>query len=186
MFPRWLSLLFMLVLGYMIYAAGQAAHTPAIPAPLAIPAITEENYPALAHTIDIERWKRALNPDYAAKMNCSVDAAKKRGALAMKTVRDVEGSGAGAVCGESILLMLTIWYDDGGKAFDKKLTLSLGARDLASGLDAGLVGIKTGETRTLILPPHALTRRKDSNAPAAAIAALPASRLAVVTAQRLK
>ena len=70
MFPRWLSWMFLLTMGYVILEASQGGN-PVAPAPTTVvPPVTRENYPALAETTDLERWKRKLNPDYAATTDC--------------------------------------------------------------------------------------------------------------------
>ena len=186
MFPRWLSWMFLLTMGYVIFSASQGGN-PVAPAPTTVvPAVTRENYPALAETTDLERWKRKLNPDYAATTNCSLDDLTPPNDRRVKVVIDGYGSGARAACGEAIRIHLTIWGADGTAAYAEEIPLHLGARELAAGLDYGLLGIAFGESRSLIIPPYALVRTKESKAPAAALKALPTTRVANVTAERLE
>ncbi len=67
MLKRLLSWLF---LAALLYYAASAVQSPAPMVPLTTeaeaPLTTAEKYPALRKATDIERWKRALNPDYAA------------------------------------------------------------------------------------------------------------------------
>jgi hypothetical protein len=185
MFPRWLSWTILAALGYVIYSASQQA-APVRPAALvAIPAITQESYPALAQATDIEQWKRRLNPDYAAKNNCSLDAVADKTTLTMKVTEDAVGEGDAARCGETITVDITIWNAQGAIAFNGTLPLALGSRQLAAGLDAGLVGIKTGGVRSFLLPPSALVRTvKNIHPNAAAVKALPSNKTAIVTVKR--
>jgi FKBP-type peptidyl-prolyl cis-trans isomerase (trigger factor) len=96
------------------------------------------------------------------------------------------GEGAGAACGDIITIHLTVWNAAGGKAYDGELPLAIGSRELAAGLDAGLIGIRPGGERTLMLPPSALVRGKATKVPAAALKALPQGKLAVVSVKRVE
>lgn len=185
MFPRWLSWMFLLTMGYVIIEASQGSN-PVAPAPTTVvPPVTRESYPALAETTDLERWKRKLNPDYAATTNCSLDGLTPKNGLNVKVVIDEYGTGKRAACGEAIRIHLTVWGADGKAAYAEEITFNLGARELAAGLDYGLLGIAVGESRSLIISPYALIRTKESKAPAAALKALPATRVANVTVKRL-
>jgi hypothetical protein len=185
MFPRWISWMLLVVMGYVIYSAS-LVHSPMQPSnPVVVP-ITETNYPALAEMTDIERWKRKLNPDYAATMNCTLDKPATDDGLAFNVMENAPGEGAGASCGETITIHLTVWGSSGDKAFDGTLPLALGSRELASGLDAGLLGMKPGGVRMLVLPPYAVVRGKPAKGHAAALKALPSGKLAVVTVKRIK
>lgn len=188
---RWISWLFFAVMLYMIYAASASLHhqAPLSPAPdTSAPVVDAQTYPALAAATDVEAWKRKLNPDYAAAINCSNDAPKTDVTLGLKVMEEVAGDGAGATCGEAILLQLTVWNAASGKAYDGKLSLVLGAREVAAGLDVGLLGIKPGGVRTLVVPPALLRRRADTKVPAALLRALPAvkaPKMLVVTVKRI-
>lgn len=186
--PRWINWVFIAVMLYMIYAASQTSHAPQPVSPVSIPepSHAEESRAAIAETFDAERWKRVINPDYAATMNCSIDKPKASNTLAPKIVQDVMGEGAEAACGEIITIHLTVWNTNGGKAYDSELPLALGSRELASGLDAGLLGLKPGGVRTLILPPHALVRNKVEKPYVEALKALSKDKLAIITVKRVK
>ena len=185
MFPRWLSWLVFLALGYVVFSATRV-NAPVQPAKPVVPAITQQNYPALANAMDMERWKRSIDPDYAAKMNCTLDRPKDAHALIFNVTETVAGDGAAAVCGEAITIHLTVWGANGEKAYDGEMPLALGSRELAAGLDTGLPGMKPGAERLLVLPPYALVRNARTKANAAALKALPANKLAVVTVRRVK
>ncbi|MES2984359.1 MAG: FKBP-type peptidyl-prolyl cis-trans isomerase [Pseudomonadota bacterium] len=167
----------------MIYSATQSPVTVHPQAPLAV---SEKTYPVLAETTDMERWKRAIDPDYAARMNCSLDTPRTPTGIAFKVVEDAPGAGDGAACGSPVTVQLTVWNATGGKAYDGPVTLNLGSRDVASGFDYGLLGIKPGGVRTLILPPSAMSRAKATKVDKALLAALPVTKLAVVSVTRLK
>ena len=185
MFPRWLSWLIFLVLGYLVYSA-TATNTPMQPAKPIVPAITQENYPALAEATDVERWKRTINPDYAARMNCTLDTPKDKQALLASVTENVSGDGTGAVCGDDLSIHLVVWGANGAKTYEADLPLALGSRELGAGFDHGLLGMKPGAERMLVLPPYALVRNAKTKANAAALKALPAGKLAVVTVKRTK
>ncbi|MDX2095605.1 MAG: hypothetical protein SFW64_06685 [Alphaproteobacteria bacterium] len=189
MFPRWLSWMFLLALGYVIFSASEVGRTTTPPAAVTgsvVPPITKESYPALAEMTDIERWKRRLNPASLQHNPCAFDNAAAPTGLGLKVMVDATGQGAGATCGARIRVQLTIWSPSGGVAYAGELPLVLGARTLAAGLDVGLLGITKGEQRSLVIPPYALTRTKDAATPAAALKALPANRTAYVSVTRLE
>lgn len=182
MSTRWLSWLIILTMLYLIYQARPMS----APVPRAIPAITHEKYPALAEATDVEGWKRKLNPDYAARMNCTLDAPKTAQGIEFKIIEDASGEGVGAVCGENITIELTIWSATGQKSYRAAMPLALGSRQIAAGLDYGLLGIKPGGQRTFILPEYALTRGKEDKPYASARKAIPEGKLALVTVKRQK
>lgn len=80
---------------YMIYAASATQRAGQALAPLAVPIITTETYPALAETADIESWKRKLSPDYAAKVNCTREASAGMADRAFKVIDDTQRRGGG-------------------------------------------------------------------------------------------
>jgi hypothetical protein len=60
MFPRWLSWMFLLTMGYVIFSASQGSQPVVQPSTSVAPPITKESYPALAKATDLEGWKRKL------------------------------------------------------------------------------------------------------------------------------
>jgi hypothetical protein len=185
MFPRWLSWLFLFALGYILYSASQIS-APKDPAPGAIPAITQTDYPALAEITDVERWKRKLNPEYAATMNCTIDTPKAHKGLEFTVTQITAGEGVGAACGDTITIALTIWNASGKAGYKAQLPLALGSRQLASGLDFGLLGITVGGERRFVLPPYALMRGTAPKQLDAARKALPADKVATISVKRVK
>ncbi|MBI2056095.1 MAG: FKBP-type peptidyl-prolyl cis-trans isomerase [Candidatus Sungbacteria bacterium] len=70
-----------------------------------------------------------------------------------------EGAGEGAKKGDTITVNYTGMFLD-GKVFDSSIprgqpfVFNLGAGDVIQGWDAGLVGMKLGEKRKLVIPPE--------------------------------
>ncbi len=186
MFPRWLSWLFLLLMGYVIFSASQLGSGPVTPTASIIPAVTAHDYPTLSETMDLERWKRKLNPDYAATTNCSLDEKPSADSIELRVVEQKPGVGDeatdGAKCGDVIGIRLSVW--SGGKPYHEELTLALGSRQVAAGLDVGLLGLLPDGERLLVMPPYALVRTKSATGFAATRAAMPPDRLAVVTVTR--
>ena len=187
MFPRWLSLAFFLMLVYIAYSASQTVAPLPVNSPKIIsPAITAEDYPALVEITDVEGWKRKLNPDYAAVMNCTLDKLAEKNGLMFSAVEQLAGEGAGVQCGEKITVALTVWNAAGAQAFEGEVVLALGSRQVASGLDFGLLGMKVGGERMLTLPPYALTRGKMSSGHDAVCTALKLDAVSLVRVVRIK
>ena len=169
MFPRWLS---WLMVGICAYLLLQQTHMPHDMQPAPVKAVaektpdteTKEIGPSLAAATDAERWKRAINPDYAAKANCTLaatlDAAPQ---LSWRMTEDAVGAGDAASCTQTIHIKLTVWNAQGRMGHTQTLPVTLGAHAVASGLDAALVGIRIGGIRTVVLAPEALKR--DPKAP---------------------
>ena len=186
MFPRWISWMLLVVMGYVVFSASQVSAPVQTTKPVVVP-ITAEEYPALAEATDLERWKRKLNPDYAATMHCSLDAPARKRSLGLQIIESREGAGAPAACGDAIKIHLVVWGADGAEAFAGDVRLALGSRQLAAGLDVGLLGMKPGSVRTLVLPPVALVRAATGeDGKKAAREALPTDSLTVVTVTRLE
>jgi hypothetical protein len=185
MFPRWLGWLFIAVIAYLIYLATQNTPQLAADKPNPIPAITEQTYPALAKATNVEKWKRALDPDYAAKYQCLAPAGGE--GLGLKIIDETMGEGDKANCSEPISVQLTVWGSNGKKAYEGELNMVIGTRAIAAGLDVGVVGMRVGGSRTLVIPPTLMDRAKDAPKPATALLhALPKGKLAVVTVKRIE
>jgi len=187
MLPRWLSFAFLLMVLYIAYSASQTG----VPLPVTgqkiiSPTITAEDYPALVEITDVEGWKRKLNPDYAAVMNCTLEKPAKKNSLVFNAVEQLAGEGVGAQCGEKITVALTVWNAAGAQAFEGEVVLALGSRQVASGLDFGLLGMKLGGERLLTLPPYALTRGASVTGHDAVRNALPLETVSVVRVVRIK
>jgi hypothetical protein len=182
MFPRWLSWLFVAFIVYLLYLGARAPHEAAAPVSTQVVSLPRPS-PTLAATFDPERWKRTINPDYAAKTTCD-GAEKFTGGPGLKILEDRSGVGKPASCGDTIAVQLTVWNAQGAKAYDGAFDLPLGAQALAAGLDGALVGIRPGGTRTVLLPPGALAHAKKTTVPKAALAAFAQKRMVVVTVTR--
>lgn len=185
MLPRWLSWVVLGFLGYLIVLGTNTPHEqPTSQSTTPVEAAKERALPALSETLDIERWKRALNPAYAKQVDCELPA-QPEGMLPMSVTQEAGGDGAGASCGDTVRIALTVWDRNGKPAYQSKFELLLGARAIAVGIDNGLLGLRPNGVRTLVLPPAALTRVKTPGIPPALLAALPAMRVAIVTITRL-
>jgi hypothetical protein len=126
MFPRWITWIFLIFLGYML-AQGQF-----ITAPGESPVAPERSYPKLSAIADPERWKQGIDPAYVGPPRW----------------RDVaEGEGEPAQCGQT--LRVTITGIEG--KFAKPQTITLGGAPLPA-LDTLLIGIKPGAKREITLP----------------------------------
>ena len=111
----------------------------------------------------ISRKKSLIAPIAALMMSVTAHAAPVT--LPGGTqIEDVEpGTGAAARRGQTVTVHYTGWlYVDGerGKRFDSSrggepFSFQLGAGDVIKGWDAGIVGMKPGGIRTLIIPPAA-------------------------------
>ena len=90
MFPRWLGWIFLLFLGYVLYAGNFMGGAP----PQAEQATQQSprTYPKLATYADKEHWLQAINPDRISEPRW----------------REITpGSGKGAVCGETLQVKIT-------------------------------------------------------------------------------
>ena len=187
MLPRWLSWLVLAFLGYVIVLGTYTHERPAVapvPAPEAAAPTEIPDRPALREALDIEHWKRAINPDYAKHINCTLPALAKEG-LQPIFMDEVVGTGSGAACGDTVNITLTVWDKNGNAAYHSQFELMLGARAIAAGIDNGLLGLQVKGVRTLVLPPAVLVRIKTPGTPTALLAALPTTRTAIVTVTRL-
>lgn len=165
MFPRWLS---WLVLGMMVYLLVQSRsmHAPALPTPQVAPTtVVKEGLPnpsgSVSKAADIERWKKAINPEYAAKAQCSLPA-PSADKLWWRVTEEKTGTGAGAQCTEAITVKVTVWNSKGESRYTGEASLNLGAGEIAAGLDAALMGMRVGASRTVLLAPGTYTRAKDA------------------------
>ncbi|WP_296623639.1 FKBP-type peptidyl-prolyl cis-trans isomerase [Rhizorhabdus sp.] len=94
-----------------------------------------------------------------ASAGVSVEAKTLVGGTQVEDV--LVGKGQEATPGRSVTVHYTGWLYQGGKRtkkFDSSVggepfTFTLGAGDVIKGWDAGVVGMKVGGKRTLILPP---------------------------------
>ena len=147
MLPRWLSWLFILMIGYLIYVGNRATHQPApIPEPTASqPDATPSlaHYPTLQQFTNTDRWKRAINPDHVGEA---------------KIIDVTAGTGASAQCGSPVTIHLRGTLADGAN-FDtthdesKPLHFTLGNAPYAV-LNQALIGMREGGVRQISAPPQ--------------------------------
>lgn len=193
-------IMFILAYGILLDSHGPTPNLPqpataveetATPTPAETPnpeipvANTSTDMNSVEEITDTERWKRALNPDYAAKFNCNITRSKNEPeTLFWRVSEEKIGSGAPARCSEKILVTLTLWSEKGIPAHRTERALTLGTHEIASGLDAALVGIRPGGMRTVILGPDAQTHAKETDLPKPLAAALGKGHMAVITVER--
>ncbi|MFO0388717.1 MAG: FKBP-type peptidyl-prolyl cis-trans isomerase [Alphaproteobacteria bacterium] len=71
-----------------------------------------------------------------------------------------QGVGIAVICGERIKAHVTVWGMDGKKLFSSKdtngepLQFTLGLSEVIVGLEQGVIGMTSGEIRTIIIPPE--------------------------------
>lgn len=148
MFPRWLAWIFLAFLAYVLFTSNWGQPTTNRAAPEKI--TYEQDYPAIQALMDGNRWRRALNPDYNVKDTPCAALKRQADRLGSYALVEAGGSGEPVGCGGDIHLYLRVWD---AKGFEAKevggLRLELGKQP---GLDALLVGMRIGETRTIVMP----------------------------------
>jgi FKBP-type peptidyl-prolyl cis-trans isomerase len=70
-----------------------------------------------------------------------------------------DGQGAMAILGQSVVVHYTGWLEDGtqfdsSREFGEPLTFELGAGQVITGWDEGVVGMQVGGIRQLVIPPE--------------------------------
>jgi hypothetical protein len=152
-FPRWLSWIIFIFLGYVLITGNmhQGMQTREHPAT----ATDEKSYPELQALMNGDRWKRAINPHYQNPDEACRADTPADDALGNYAIIREEGVGTEASCGETILVSVTLWNNTGKPSKTiADLSLKLGEQKQ---LDALLVGMKPGEERLLLLnPPTAI------------------------------
>lgn len=148
-FPRWLSWIVLIGLGWLLYVGNAREHGVA-PAPNAgTEAPTEPTrYRQIEALLDGERWMKGIRPDYespddACRMNAPAEGKLHAYALVLAA-----GSGDGLNCGDSANFTIARRNADGsaGKAIDVMLTLGE-----QKGFDGLLLGMRSGEQRLLLV-----------------------------------
>jgi hypothetical protein len=187
MTPRWLSWLLIAAILYFAFTAHQAGQLRDQPgvAPMAMPTITPETYPKLAETFDIEGWKRALDPSYAAVMNCAMPKPRKGEGLDFTILEKFEGMGMKAECGEKVWLKLTVWDAQGARLYQGTHAVQLGSQPISGAIDAGVPGMRMGAIRWLLVPAHAQSRASSAPLSKSLQAAFDGTGLRIVEVTRL-
>lgn len=160
-FPRWVSWLFVLFLGYILmvgnFRGDASRESSAPPASTAAPAQSQSRgYPALQALTDAGRWRRALNPALAEHSPAEPCAPIPVAADAPGNYAIIlrEGEGAAAACATPVILRFTLWTPQGNvRTVMEDTPYQLGE---LPGLGALLVGMRMGEMRLLFvtLPQH--------------------------------
>jgi FKBP-type peptidyl-prolyl cis-trans isomerase len=110
-----------------------------------------------AEMADSAMQKQADKAEKAAEKKAEVMTMKS----GLKYIDHTVGTGAEAVTGKQVTVHYTGWLDDNGKhgtKFDSSkdrnqpFTIPLGAGQVIKGWDEGIVGMKEGGTRELIIP----------------------------------
>ncbi len=163
--PRWMRLIFLVFLGYILYLGNFSGNTAPLATPIDAEAPTTTNtdakpdmfapskpYNALANFTDGDRWRRALDPTYVGDPN----------------FKDVQaGAGTAAGCGSSVTIRLRGTLSDGGN-FDathnetKPLTFVVGQAPYAA-LNEGVIGMQKGSVRQLKASPLQVFSGKPPN-----------------------
>lgn len=190
MLPRWMT---WLIFGLMLYVLYNAYRYPVAEPVAALPRMVDsaaEVAPAVANPVaalDPEHWKRRINPDYAARMRkCELPQPTDIPLLWWQAVEQRAGAGSAAGCEDTLRVKLTVWADDGTEAYTAERDVTLGAQEIAAGLDAALPGIRAGGARMVVLAPGTYGRAKEAPAlPAALARALHPKRITVLTVERV-
>lgn len=121
------------------------------------------SYPTLILTLLVAAGSLALPPLAEPGSNVQPQAATAREVVTPSGVRYLDlkvGQGDEAAPGKIVEVQYTGWLEDGTK-FDacrrdkgEPFTFRLGAGDAIKGWDQGLVGMKVGGKRRLVIPPE--------------------------------
>lgn len=149
MLPRWLTWLFVILFGYLIVTGVSSTRREPTSAP--DEKAESRSYPALEALTDGKRWTHAVFPNVKETESACAPVASEAGKLPAYAVIDHRGQGKEAACGDTITLRLILWDAQGKAGEPKEVTLTLGEQ---KGLDALLLGIAPGETRTLFFRPQ--------------------------------
>lgn len=149
-FPRWLSWVVLIGLGWILFVGN--THNRQVPAPAAptetaaTPAPTQ--YKEIQTLIDGERWKKALYPDYKNPNEACLGTPPAEGKMGNYALVLRDGAGEEAKCGESIQFTIARRNADGSAGKPSDHTLVLGKH---KNLDMLLVGMRPDEQRLLIV-----------------------------------
>ncbi len=152
MFPRWLSWVFLLFLGYILltgnFAAQEQQQTVA-PGSGATEAETKD-FTHLRALIDGDRWAKALKPDYQPEEKPCSALVTEEGKLPAHAIIEQTGEGEPADCGDTLTVAVQRIATDGSFASASEQELSLGKQ---SRLDSLIIGMRVGETRLIYWVP---------------------------------
>lgn len=152
-FPRWLSWVVLIGLGYILYVGN--TREPGAPPPreqtaeeTATTDTSPQEYKQLQALVDGERWKKALNPNYESVNDACAPLPRTEGAIESYAIVTTEGTGADSACGETIALRIARIGNDGKPNKPSDVTLTLGEQ---KGFDPVLLGMRQGEERLVLV-----------------------------------
>ncbi len=150
-FPRWLSWIVLIGLGWLLYVGNTREMGPA-PAMDSATQATAPGEPKRYHEIeallDGDRWMKGLFPNYQSPEEaCRMDAPAE-GKLNAYALVLAAGSGEGIKCGEGNNFTIARRNADGSMGKDTQVSLTLGEQ---KGFDGLLLGMREGERRLLLV-----------------------------------
>ena len=147
MFPRWLSILFLLFLVYMATLYGEhpsaPVQSPVAPSSPAEPAV-QPDLSQLHALMDGARWRHAINPNYHPTSEACAAVTPAAGQLSDFAIVQTDGVGDAAACGDPIRFSIVRWDAQHHGSAPADITLTLGKQ---RGLDGMLVGMRPHEQR---------------------------------------
>lgn len=148
-FPRWLSWIVLIGLGWLLYVGNtrEAIVTPEAPTQ-ATAAAEPKRYHEIEALLDGERWKKGLFPNYQGASDACSIAAPAQGKLNAYALVLAAGSGDGLACGDTADFTIARRNGDGRLNKASAATLTLGQQ---KGFDGLLLGMRSGERRLLIV-----------------------------------
>ncbi len=145
-FPRWLSWIMLIGLGWILFVGNTRDRTPVVQAPAT--AQQPKQYQQIEALFNGERWMKGIRPDYESPdAACRIDAPAE-GKLAHYALIEVAGTGEGLKCGDTAQLNIARRHADGSAGKATPVTLTLGEQ---KGLDGLVLGMRKGEQRLLIV-----------------------------------
>lgn len=147
-FPRWVTLLFVAFMGFMLYQGTRPAPVEAPVTSAITPAITEKTYPTLRALTDGNRWAKAINPDYKNPDDACNPPASDERMLGNYAIIEKAGTDHASRCGERADLRVTLFDARGNPLPEQELYVTLGEQPA---FDALVVGMQVGEVRLLML-----------------------------------
>lgn len=75
--------------------------------------------------------------------------------IPFRIFQKLDGGGKPVTCGQPVTVQFIVWDIDGKKLYETKqpVTFTLGKSELFIGLEQGVIGMRPGSTRALIVPP---------------------------------
>lgn len=152
-FPRWVTWIFLLFLGYVLLVGNFSAPARRAADPTSASRQAERSYPGLQQFTDATRWKRAISPDYAALEKACQPAAPAENQFADAAFILRDGTGDEASCGDTVHVTVETIRPDGTLAKPREANFTLGK---SSALDPLLIGMRADEVRVVLFTPRKL------------------------------